>query len=171
MIEERKNEQRSEVEQAHFGIGHCGIHGTWGSGPVGGQHGPEPSQLIQDVLLGSGITVSNVTFNGVADPITAQEGTGSFTATGSNLNIPAGIILSSGLASSIPGPASGFQSDILVGDFFDQDLETIAAENINDAAVLEFDFVPNGDSVKFRYVFGSETLNSSVHITMPSGSS
>lgn len=115
-----------------------------------------PSQLIQDVLLGSGITVSNVTFNGVADPTTAQEGTGSFTATGSNLDIPAGIILSSGLAGNIAGPATSFQSDNLDGDFFDQDLETIANENINDAAVLEFDFVPNGDSVKFRYVFGSE---------------
>ena len=115
-----------------------------------------PSQLIQDVLLGAGITVSNVTFNGIADPATPQEGTGSFTATGSNLNIPAGIILSSGLAGSIPDVASGFQSDILDGDFFDADLETIADETINDAAVLEFDFVPNGDSVKFRYVFGSE---------------
>ena len=115
-----------------------------------------PSQLIQDVLLGAGITVSNVSFNGIADPATPQEGTGSFTATGSNLNIPAGIILSSGFAENIADEASGFQSDNFDQAFVDADLETIADETINDAAVLEFDFVPNGDSVKFRYVFGSE---------------
>jgi len=115
-----------------------------------------PSQLIQDVLLGAGITVSNVSFNGVADPATPQEGTGSFSATGSNLNIPAGIILSSGLAENIANNADGFQSDNFASAFMDADLETIADEIINDVAVLEFDFVPNGDSVKFRYVFGSE---------------
>jgi gliding motility-associated-like protein len=31
----------------------------------------------------------------------------------------------------------------------------ISNQNINDAAILEFDFIPNGDSLEFRYVFAS----------------
>ncbi len=115
-----------------------------------------PTQLVQDVLLGSGITVSNVEFNGVLEPTTPQQGTGSFLSTGTNLNIPAGIILSSGFAEGTAAQQSGFQSDFLVPNLSDPDLETISGLTINNAAVLEFDFIPNGDSVKFRYVFGSE---------------
>ena len=58
-----------------------------------------PTQLVQDVLLGSGITVSNVEFNGILEPTTAQPGTGSFVATGTNLDIPSGIILTTGTRS------------------------------------------------------------------------
>ncbi|MBK6884847.1 MAG: choice-of-anchor L domain-containing protein [Flavobacteriales bacterium] len=115
-----------------------------------------PTQLVQDVLLGSGITVSNVEFNGILEPTTAQPGTGSFVATGTNLDIPSGIILTTGFAQGIPGPQTNFQSDQLVPNLSDPDLETISGLTINNAAVLEFDFIPNGDSVKFRYVFGSE---------------
>lgn len=115
-----------------------------------------PTQLVQDVLLGTGITVSNVSFNGVPDAGIPQDGTGSFTAEGTNLGIPAGIILTTGLAPAIADEQTGFQSDQLFPNNMDVDLETIAGIGINNATVLEFDFIPNGDSVKFRYVFGSE---------------
>ena len=85
-----------------------------------------PAQLVQDVLLGSGITVSNVTFNGIADPTTAQPGTGSFVTSGSNLGVPAGIILSTGFAEGIASGQDGFQSDQLVPDISDPDLAGIA---------------------------------------------
>jgi gliding motility-associated-like protein len=115
-----------------------------------------PLQLVQDVLLGSGVTVSNVTFNGVLEPATPQQGTGAFTATNSNLGLGAGVILSSGFAEEVAGPATGFQSDQLVPNVSDPDLVAISGGNINNSAVLEFDFVTTGDSIKFRYVFGSE---------------
>jgi gliding motility-associated-like protein len=38
----------------------------------------------------------------------------------------------------------------------DADLEAIVLDDTNDACVLEFDFVPLGDSIKFNYVFSSE---------------
>lgn len=115
-----------------------------------------PQQLVQDVLLGSGVTVSNVTFNGVLEPATPQQGTGAFTATNSNLGLGAGVILSSGFAESIDQGATGFQSDQLVPNVSDPDLVAISGGTINNSAVLEFDFVTTGDSIKFRYVFGSE---------------
>lgn len=115
-----------------------------------------PLQLVQDVLLGAGVTVSNVTFNGILDPGTPQDGTGSFTGT-SNLGIGAGITLSTGLAQNLAQPSTGFMSDQFIPNLSDPDLVTIAGGiTINNAAILEFDFITTGDSVKFRYVFGSE---------------
>lgn len=123
-----------------------------------------PTQLVQNVLLGGGVSVSNITYNGVAVG-TAQDGSGSFTTVSSNLGLDAGIILSSGLASSIAAPASDFSSDDN-GTGSDPDLLSIISAlnptfpESNDRAVLEFDFIPTGDSVKFNYVFGSEEYSS-----------
>jgi len=114
-----------------------------------------PQQLVQDVLLGTGVTVSNVSYNGVLNPAAAQVGSGSFTETGTNLGLPAGVILSSGLVDDAAGPASDFAS-AANGTGADPDLALLANQTINDRAVLEFDFVPVGDTVKFRYVFASE---------------
>lgn len=119
-----------------------------------------PAQLVQNVLLGGGVSVSNITYNGVAVG-TPQAGSGSFTTVSSNLGLDAGIILTSGLASSIAAPASDFSSDNN-GTGSDPDLLSIISAlnptfpESNDRAVLEFDFIPTGDSVKFNYVFGSE---------------
>lgn len=117
--------------------------------------GLTPLQLVQDVLLGSGVTVSNVTYNGVLNPAAAQVGSGSFTATGSNLGLSAGVILASGLAQDAANDAAFFASTPN-NTGSDPDLALLANQTINDRAVLEFDFVPVGDTVKFRYVFGSE---------------
>ncbi|MBS1548057.1 MAG: choice-of-anchor L domain-containing protein, partial [Bacteroidetes bacterium] len=38
----------------------------------------------------------------------------------------------------------------------DNDLMILSGQSINNAAILEFDFVPNGDSLHFKFVFGSE---------------
>ncbi|MBZ0207717.1 MAG: gliding motility-associated C-terminal domain-containing protein [Flavobacteriales bacterium] len=116
-----------------------------------------PAQLVQNVLVGGGVAISNVTYNGVAVN-TPQDGSGSFTnGNGTNLGLNAGLILSSGLATSIPGPASDFGSDPLnTGSDPDLLAITTPGNTIEDKAILEFDFVPNGDSLKFNYVFGSE---------------
>lgn len=115
-----------------------------------------PQELVQDVLLGSGVTVSNVTYNGILNPATPQQGSGSFTTTASNLGLSGGVILSSGFAENIAQAQSGFQSNQPVPNISDPDLVAISGGTINNAAILEFDFVTTGDSIKFRYVFGSE---------------
>lgn len=116
-----------------------------------------PAQLVQNVLVGGGVSVSNVTYNGVVVNL-PQDGSGSFTnGNSTNLGLDAGLILSSGLASNIPGPSSYFGSDVLnTGSDPDLLAITTAGNSINDKSILEFDFVPNGDSLKFNYVFGSE---------------
>ena len=114
-----------------------------------------PTQLVQNILLGGGVTVSNVSYNGVASPGTVQVGSGSFTGVGTNLGLAAGLILSTGEIDNAVGPASNYSGDDNdTGS--DPDLEDLSGGIINDRAVLEFDFVPTGDSLKFRYVFASE---------------
>ncbi|HMC98392.1 MAG TPA: choice-of-anchor L domain-containing protein, partial [Flavobacteriales bacterium] len=115
-----------------------------------------PQQLVQNVLLGGGVTVSNITFNGVSNPGTAQEGTGSFTQATGDLGLAAGLILSSGYAPSAVGPSSNFSSDTFIANGTDPDLESLIGGPVTDMSILEFDFIPTGDTLRFRYVFGSE---------------
>lgn len=110
-----------------------------------------PTQLVQTVLLGGGVTASNITYNGAPIAI------GSFNGLSSNIGLPGGVIMSSGdIANSVgPNNQSGAStSNSLPGD---PDLDQIMSPTLSyDAAILEFDFVPTSDTVKFRYVFGSE---------------
>ncbi|MFM1877085.1 MAG: hypothetical protein RL266_2822 [Bacteroidota bacterium] len=108
-----------------------------------------PQQLVQDVLVGQGVQVSNITFTGAAAQI------GYFDATNGNFPIQSGVALSTGDVLDLPGAAANFASTIM-GVGGDADLNTISSANTNDAAVLEFDFIPSGDSIIFTYVFGSE---------------
>ncbi len=122
-----------------------------------------PAFLVNNVLLGSGVIASNVNFAGQG----AQLG---FFNGGLNgapaLGLDSGIVISSGDVNDIP--PGGFQPD--QGQYAglgDPDLLAIAQSvtsnpsaasitSTNDAAFLEFDFTPVGDSVKFRFVFASE---------------
>lgn len=119
-----------------------------------------PLQLVQDVLLGAGVTVSNVTYNG--GPATAiDEQAGSFSGAAGSIGLPSGVLLSSGNVQVALGPNNAGGSTLGGGNFGfgDPDLEVLAGVSTNDASILEFDFVPVGDSITFRYVFASEEYN------------
>lgn len=109
-----------------------------------------PAQLVQNVLLGGGITVSNITYTGNGSA------RGFFNGASSNIGLASGVILTTGLVTNAPGPNnSGSQGtdNSLSGD---PDLDQISGVSTFDACILEFDFVPLADSVSFRYVFASE---------------
>jgi len=110
-----------------------------------------PAQLVQNVLLGGGVTVSNITYQGGANS------RASFTnGNATNLGLNSGIILSTGTVTQIANPQSYFMSTNL-GLAGDANLNIIAnTTHTYDACVIQFDFVPLSDTVKFRYVFGSE---------------
>ena len=88
---------------------------------------------------------------------------GHFIENGSNIGLDSGVVMTSGDVATIPfGPLS-----TTVGGPGDPDVlataqsvtSNPAAGNINstfDAAVLEFDFVPEGDVVVFNFVFASD---------------
>jgi len=108
------------------------------------------TQWVQNILVGNGVAINNVTYTGAAGSI------GTFTsgATGS-IGFSSGIVLSTGNVTQLPGSGSAFCSSNM-GNYTDPDLDSLITQSINDAAVLEFDFIPIADTVSFRYVFGSE---------------
>lgn len=113
--------------------------------------------IVQNVLLGSGVTVSNVTFSG--DPLQL----GTFDGVNSNCGLNQGMLMSTGEVSGAVGPNDAVVTNPLGGfggagdsDLDDLTATTNQASTTEDAAILEFDFVPQGDSLKFNYVFSSE---------------
>lgn len=113
---------------------------------------------VQGVLIGNGIQVSNITIN-TTEPNVIGEFEG-FAAT--NLGLDHGIVVACGDVTQMSNPSSTFVSET-VGSGSDPDLEAISSAGINDAIVIEFDFVPLSDHVEFRYVFGSEEYNEYVN--------
>lgn len=115
-----------------------------------------PAALVQNVLLGSGVTVSNITFSG--QPVAI----GYFDGTNTNIGLDEGVIITTGTVlnqgSDGPhGPNNRQDAGIDYGGPGYPLLSNLIGGTVtNDAAVLEFDFVPYSNSVEFNYVFGSE---------------
>jgi hypothetical protein len=116
-------------------------------------------------LLGQGVQVSNVRLNGVA-PVGPYAGAGLFDGASGILGIERGIVLSSGAVLDAPGPNDADNTSGSLNTGEDLDLTQLARESSSnptvvtqDRTVIEFDFVPSSNQVKFRYVFGSEEYN------------
>lgn len=114
-----------------------------------------PNGLVQNVLLGNGVTVSNISFNGSSQAI------GSFNGASTNLGLAQGIVITTGTVlnngSGPHGPNNTESSGIDNGAGGYALLSNlIGGTPTFNAAILEFDFIPYSDSVKFNYVFGSE---------------
>ena len=127
--------------------------------------GVTPTSLVQQDLVGTGVTISNITTNigAGADPRQFAR----FTNANSALPFSSGIMLCSGFSddfNNVGNTQTGFTSlgtgTCMAGGVCgpnDTDLDAIIAPNpSHDAAVLEFDFVPLSDTVRFRYVMASE---------------
>lgn len=110
-------------------------------------------QLVQNILLGPGVTVSNVTYTGDPNAI------GFFNGTATNIGLDSGIVITTGTIFAPDGPQGpnniGWSG---IDNFYagDPDISIITNDVTFNAAILEFDFVPIADTVQFRYVFGSE---------------
>jgi len=114
-----------------------------------------PSQLVQNVLLGPAVSVSNVTFNGQpGDNVNLQ--LGRFEGQSNVLSISQGIFMCSGPADQIIGsfsmPSAFYNGD---PDLFQLAGNIISTSSVVNQAVLEFDFVPLGDSLLIDFVFMS----------------
>lgn len=107
-------------------------------------------QLVSDVLLGSGISVSNITYNGNSVAI------GFFDGTNSNIGLDSGVVIASGDINVSIGPNNSTGAGVDLLEPGDADLNSICASTTFDAAVIEFDFIPASNTVSFKYVFGSE---------------
>lgn len=115
--------------------------------------GVTPVDMVENIV-GEGIIYSNVTFQG------ANGSRGIFNnGQSTNLGIASGIFLTSGAGYVIPGPNSSCSAGANNGTPGHAVLNSITTSTTYDAAVLEFDFIPESDTMRFKYVFGSEEYN------------
>ena len=120
-------------------------------------------EYVNDILLGSGIQASNITYQGGTNQL------GYLTGGDDVFSISSGLVLSCDVAENLECPTDFLACDGCLGSgFSDPDLldiansvpgmigESFSVNSVNDGCVLEFDFVAAGDTVSFNYVFGSD---------------
>ena len=127
-------------------------------------HGVTATDLV-NALVGTNVTVSNVTFTG------SVRAAGTFTGGATVVGFESGIVLScgkvqtvspgdSGCSQGVEGPNTCFEpSSSNSTDFAlpgDANLTALSGFPTFDATILEFDFVPEFPTVQFQYVFASE---------------
>ena len=101
-----------------------------------------PRQAVENVLLGAGINAFNITYNGSASAANnVQNPVKHFTNGGGIFPISEGVILNTTGAPSLN----------------DADLNAIdlSGNGVFNGVVIEFDFVPSGDTLSFDYLFAS----------------
>ncbi|WP_372972245.1 choice-of-anchor L domain-containing protein [Marinobacter sp.] len=116
--------------------------------------------VLAGAILGSGITISNVNYYGGSNQ------SGLFSDGTSTIGINNGLIMTSGSALEAPGPnnSDGTTGNIGTGGGLgDSDLNALIPQSTYHAAVLEFDFISDTDSLFFNYVFASEEYNEYVN--------
>lgn len=131
-----------------------------------------PAQLVQDVLVSGSAACGTPQITNVSvspnDPVTDPDRFwGYFRKGTSNFPFQAGIVLTTGFARKAGNTAqTGIMSDNNGGG---SDADLIAAtgttNSINNAGVLEFDFVPTSTTMKFNYIFASEEYSGSFSCT------
>lgn len=115
---------------------------------------------VQNVLLGANVTVSNITYNGsAANANVAQDEVGEFNNPGMQLGLSNGLGMGTGDISMVTyanvGSGSTLGGSLYDGN--DAQLSTIlGTSNFFDKCIIEFDFVPTGDTISFNYIFASE---------------
>jgi gliding motility-associated-like protein len=108
----------------------------------------QTATVLAQKLAGLGVTVFNATYNNCD-----TNANGLFNVVTSTIGLDSGIILTSGDAIGAFGASTVYTGTN--SNFTDPDLDSLTTQVIRDACVLEFDFIPTGDTIKFNYIFGS----------------
>lgn len=118
-----------------------------------------PGAMLLRNLFGEGVEITNQKVTG------SDLSFGEFANGFDTIGIEEGIILSTGRATDVVGSNTTTRISSQLNTAGDSDIaamvkeQTGTAYTTHDAAVLEFDFVPKGDNLRFEYVFGSEEYN------------
>lgn len=117
--------------------------------------------MVQN-LVGPGVQISNVT-------VTACDSSyGFYQSVGTEIGTSQGLLLTTGKALYAVGPNNSIgncSTSAGTCDFFDNDCPGSALLNqaqdrtTYDATQFEFDIIPQGDSLRFKYIFASEEYN------------
>jgi hypothetical protein len=123
-------------------------------------HGTSAQQLAQS-LVGVGVTISNVTYTGTNNAAGAFTDTGPGSVVGFNEGIVLGTgsVQTTATGKGVEGPNQTGHNTTINNSPGDADLNTLSGKTTFDAAVLQFDFVPQSSTVQFTYVFSSDEYN------------
>ena len=103
-----------------------------------------PVQAVEDILVGAGVNAFNITYNGsAADANVQQPNVQEFDATNTGFPLNQGVLMTT------DGPILN-----------DADLNTLTGGSYTNGAIIEFDFVPSGDTLSFNYIFASTEYTS-----------
>lgn len=111
-----------------------------------------PTNLLQQVFLGDGVEVLNISYSGSNSAI------GYFKLGVQDVGMYDGIVMSSGNVTSVPTASnvSGGTSGTMTNNT-DPDLDAVISPSTSrDAAVYTIDFIPSSDTLRFNFVFASE---------------
>lgn len=141
----------------------CAISSTvMGQVTVTSSAGRTAEDIVRSMLVGTGVSVSNVTFNNISTALGTDNGAqlGIFnnnSAVFPTLPFDNGLILATGDVSVALGPNDDDGDEITIyNSVVCNELQALIYDVINNPAVLEFDFVTTSDQVTFNYVFASE---------------
>jgi gliding motility-associated-like protein len=115
-------------------------------------------QLVEDVLINSPCATASG-FSSRTGTAVGINGIGYFENSNTSFPFANGIVLSTGSASSVPGPNIDNHTGEGIGApwYGDADLETITGTtNTQNASYIEFDFVPLANTISFDFLFASE---------------
>jgi len=126
-----------------------------GFGQLSVTESSDANELIELFLNDNGnLTYSNATLSGAA----GASGTYMNAEFGENQ----GVILSTGAAAEAAGPNSSMATTTVNETPGDDDLELLADKSTNDAVSLSADFVAEGSTISFSYLFASEDYDAYV---------
>ncbi|SNR71728.1 choice-of-anchor L domain-containing protein, partial [Lutibacter flavus] len=127
-------------------------------------------QLVNNLLISGCLSTSNIRYgyyekissswvwknhNWSSSPGARQ--LGYFNQSSSTFPIDEGLIFTTGRIDSAEGANdTGSKTDAMNSKASDPDLASITGRTMYDASVLEFEFVPKGTMVEFKFVFASE---------------
>lgn len=107
-----------------------------------------PQQAVENVLLGPGVQASGFKYNGNGVmAVNVQSNIRRFVNTNAVFPLDEGVLMHTANAPNVSG---------------DPDLNAInlSNSNISNGVILEFDFVPEGDTLSFSYIFSSAEYSS-----------
>ena len=106
--------------------------------------------LVKKNFLGDGIKLIKVNYKG------NKEAIGNFIDHKQTTGFSKGLVISTGRVEMIAGSNSRPNAGANFGDHFFSDEDLLTKTSQCDGAVLEIEFIPEGDSLCFSYIFGSE---------------
>lgn len=109
-----------------------------------------PEQLVRTFFKSNGVEITKVEFKGDSQALAR------FTDFQKSTGFDSGILISTGLAEHAAGPNARPNAGANFGNHFFTDEDFKTRNNMCDGAVLIIDFVPQFDSLHFRFVFASE---------------